>query len=74
MKTIKIYVNLLNEGSPAVRPTQAEVVREGVYKILPTHNYKRAEEVGQFPPVSLVRYVEEIYDGQSYLFAATKAV
>lgn len=70
--TVKIYVNLLEEGSPAARPTQAEMLGNNTYRVLPTHNYDRADEVWQFPPGSVVHCEKKIYEGKEYLLAVKK--
>ena len=53
-KTIKLYVQLLDEGAPTVRPTKAEVLDNGLYKLLPTENYDPEDEIWEFLPGSTV--------------------
>ncbi len=54
MKTIKLYVQLLGEAVPTVRPTEAEVLSNGLYKLLPTESYNPEDEVWEFLPGSIV--------------------
>lgn len=53
--TIKIYINLLEEGTPTWRPTQAIPTGNGLYKILPTPKYDPEDEIWEFLPNSIVR-------------------
>jgi hypothetical protein len=55
MSTEKIYITLLEEGTPTARPTQAENLGNGTYKVLPTPNYNPENEVWEFLPGSIVR-------------------
>jgi hypothetical protein len=55
MHTITIYVRLLDEGTDCWRPTQAELMSEGVFRLLPTTNYDPDDELWEFPPGTLVR-------------------
>lgn len=50
-----VYVKLLEEGSLAYRPTQAEEVEPGVYRLLPTEHYDPEDEVWEFLPGTVVR-------------------
>ena len=68
-KTVKIFVQLLEEGSSAARPTQAVELGNGLYKLLPTPNFDVADEVWEFPPGSIVRCVKENDGKEDYLFA-----
>jgi len=52
---VKIYINLLEEGTPTWRPTQAIALPNGLYKILPTPNYNPESEIWEFLPNSIVR-------------------
>jgi hypothetical protein len=55
MPTITIYVRLLDEGTDCWRPTQAEQMSEGIFRLLPTANYDPDDEHWEFPPGTLVR-------------------
>ena len=52
---VKIYVQLLEEGTPTARPTEALALGDGVYKILQPDDYDPDDEMWEFPPGSLVR-------------------
>jgi len=52
---VPIYVRLLDEGTPVSRPTQAENIGNGFFKLLPTPNYDPADEHWEFLPGSIVR-------------------
>ena len=58
-KTITVYVELLDEGSTACRPTQAQEMGDGLYKLLPTSNYTPEDEVWAFLPGESVRLKEK---------------
>ena len=54
MKTTVVYVELLNEGTPTWRPTQAKVISDNVCELLPTPNYDPLDEEWAFLPGSKV--------------------
>lgn len=67
-ETVEIYVQLLEEGTPTARPTQALPLSNGMYKILPASNYNPEDEIWEFLPGSIVRcetvkgnWVKEIF-------------
>jgi hypothetical protein len=66
---IEIYVNLLEEGMPCSRPTQALVLENGLFRLLPSENYDPNHEHWEFPPGSVVRGREVRRDGKSTLLA-----
>lgn len=66
---VEIYVNLLEEGTPCSRPTQAQVLENGLFRLLPTDNYDPEGEHWEFPPGSIVRGREVRRDGKSTLLA-----
>lgn len=68
-KTVTIYVQLLEEGSSAARPTQAIDLGDGLFKVLPIPNFDSADEVWEFPPGSVVRCIKENDGKEDYLFA-----
>lgn len=71
--TVQIYVVLLEEGTDTIRPTQAIVVGEGLYKLLPTPKYDPEDEIWEFPPGSIVKaQVKRSYDGDVILIATEK--
>lgn len=68
-QTQKIYVQLLDEGSDAARPTQAEKLDDGTFRILPTADYETADEVWEFVPGSIVKCETREWNGKEYLLA-----
>ena len=54
-KTIEVYVVLLEEGSPTIRGTQAIVLGNDLYKLLPTPKYDPEDEIWEFLPGSTVK-------------------
>lgn len=57
-KIIKVYVPLLNEGSPTIRGTQAIEMGNNTCKILPTADYDPEDEEWEFLPNTIVKYIE----------------
>ncbi len=53
--TIKIYVELFDEGTPTFIATKAEKLDNGLYKVLSTPNYDPEDTIWAFPPGSVVR-------------------
>jgi hypothetical protein len=51
----KIYVELLDEGTPTIRPTSGIHIADNIYRLLPTPNYDPEDETWLFPPGSLVQ-------------------
>lgn len=67
--TSTIYVRLLEESVTCLRPTQAEPLRDGTYRVLATPNYDPTDEVWEFLPGSIV-HCESFADSQGpYLLA-----
>jgi hypothetical protein len=60
-----IYVQLLEEGTVAYRPTRGEQIRSNAYRILSTDDYDSKDEVWEFPPGSIVECVEETHYGSA---------
>jgi hypothetical protein len=52
---VEIYVQLLNEGTPTARPTDAMKRSDGTYEILRPEDYDPADEEWEFSPGSIVR-------------------
>ncbi len=68
--TIKMYVQLLDEGDITARPTQAIPIGNGTFRLLPTKNYDPEDEVWEFLPGSIVRALNTTDDkGRSILLA-----
>lgn len=58
-KTIEVYITLLEEGTDTIRPTQAENLGEGLYKLLPTPWYDPEDEIWEFVPGTVVKVKKE---------------
>jgi hypothetical protein len=65
--TIEIYVNVIDDYSAT--PTQAIILANGLFKILPTPAYDPEDETWQFLPGAIVRCEENEYNGKKYLLA-----
>ncbi len=71
--TEKVYLNLLEEGTPTARPTQAIPLGNNTYKLLPTPNYDPEDEIWEFLPGSVVKCIHAKTDkGVSILLATEK--
>jgi hypothetical protein len=55
IQTEQVYVQLLNEGTPTWRPTMAERLTPGLYRLLATEGYDPEDEEWEFRPGSVVR-------------------
>jgi hypothetical protein len=66
---VKIYVNLMDEGTPCARPTHALTLRNGLYELLAAEGYDPKIEHWEFQPGTIVRGKEERRDGEAYLLA-----
>ena len=51
----KVYVQLLEEGTPTARPTEAIELEGGLFQLLPTKDYDPEDEVWEFLPGSIVK-------------------
>ncbi len=51
---LTIYLELLDEGTPTWRPVEAELIADGVYRIV-SKNHDPEDEQWQFPTGSFVR-------------------
>ena len=54
-RIVEIWIPLLEEGSPAIRGTEAVHLGNGRYKILAASDYDPKDEVWEFPPGSIVK-------------------
>jgi hypothetical protein len=52
---VKLYVQLLDEGTVCYRPTEAISLGAGLFRLLPTPNYDPEDEVWEFLPGSVVK-------------------
>ncbi len=73
LNTKTIYVELLEEGTPVMRPAQGEALGGDVYRVLPTFDYDPEEEHWAFAPGSIVRCVKEVKDDEEILVARERA-
>jgi hypothetical protein len=64
-----IYIPLLNEGVPVVRPTRGNALGNGKFLVLETADYDRETEAWEFPPGSVVSCVLESHNGRDILVA-----
>lgn len=65
----KVFVELLDEGTTCVRPTLAQPLGNGKYRLLATPNYDPEDEHWAFPPGSIVRCRKELWSGGEVLVA-----
>jgi hypothetical protein len=68
---VRIYVNLLNDGAPRTRATQAVTLGNGVYELLAAEGYDPDLEHWEFRPGTIVRGKEQLRDGEAYLLATS---
>lgn len=54
-KTVTVYVNLPEEGSPTLRRAQALSIEGDIFQLLPDDNYDPEDEVWEFLPYSYVK-------------------
>jgi hypothetical protein len=67
--TVEIHVRLMQEVTDCSRPTQAQDLGNGLFKVLPTPNHDPEDEVWEFPPESIVRAEVRRSDGAEFLLA-----
>lgn len=67
--TRAVYVELLDEGTTVLRPTQGEILGGDHYRLLPTPDYDPDDEHWEFLPGSIVRCNKEVRDGEELLVA-----
>lgn len=68
---IEIYINLLEEGITVMRATTAEIIGEGICRILPTPNYNPEDEKWEFLPGTIVKYKTSKTDEGLAIWVAT---
>ena len=73
-KTVKIYIQVLEEGTDTARGTQAVDLGGGVYKILPTPNYDPEDEIWEFLPGSFVKCIVTTDDKGNDILLAVEQV
>ncbi len=64
-----IYIPLLDEGVPVVRPTRGRALGNGKFLVLETPDYDPETETWEFPPGSVVSCVLESHAGGKLLVA-----
>jgi len=64
-----IYVKLLEEGTDVWRPTEAKEVKDGLFVMLPTPDYRTSDEQWEFPPGSVVGCEKRVLSGDEVLVA-----
>ena len=69
LDTEVIYIPLLNEGVPVLRPTKGRHIGGGQYFVLPTQDYDPANETWEFPPGSVVTCAREVHEREALLVA-----
>lgn len=65
----RIYIRLLDEGTEVFRPTEAEPLGQGRFKVLPTADYDPEEEHWEFTPGNEVLGVTKTLEGEAVLVA-----
>jgi len=69
MNIEKIYIPLLDEGTPVLRPTNGEIMAKNIYKVLPIENYDPTDEHWMFPPGKIVKCKKMTKQGKVILVA-----
>jgi hypothetical protein len=64
-----IYIRLFDEGTDVLRPTEAEELANGLFKVMPTPGYDPNDEKWEFSPGSIVRGVTRKLNDQDVLIA-----
>ncbi len=72
--TVKIYVKLLEEGSETARGTQAIVLGNGLYQLLPTPKYDPEDEIWEFLPNTIIKAKHITDDKDNVILLATEQV
>ena len=68
-----IYIPLLNEGTPVVRPASGVRVGEFTFVVILTPEYNPTDEEWKFPPGSIVTCRKEVWsEGKEILVATEK--
>ncbi len=64
-----IYIRLIDEGTDAFRPAEAELLESGFYRLQPTPNYDPEDEHWEFTPGTIVRGEQRKMEGEEVLVA-----
>lgn len=71
MSTTTVYVQLLDEGTHVFRPTLAERLANGTYRLQPTADYDPTDEHWEFLPGQVVRCERKrLHDGEHLVVVA----
>ena len=73
-KESRIYIPLLNEGTPVLRPARGRKMAGDAYRVLATPDYDPALEEWAFPPGTVVECAWELRDGERLLVAQRRVV
>lgn len=69
---VLIYVQLLNEGVDVYRPTTAEPLENGLFRLNPTPDYNPEDEEWEFLPGTIVAgRVQSLYEGKLLVAVST---
>jgi hypothetical protein len=69
-----VYVDLPEEETPTMRPTNAEVLGDNRYRLLPTERYDPEDETWEFLPGSIVACERVKTDDGKWVLLAVKQV
>ena len=70
---VTIYVRLLDEGVQVARPAYGELIKDDIFRLLPTENYDPDDETWEFLPGTVVRCERKISpDGNEVLLAVAE--
>jgi len=70
---VEVFVRLMDEGITTFRPTEALIVGENEYKLLPSKNYDPSDEVWEFFPGTIVNCKKIQIEGVFRLIAIKEA-
>ncbi len=71
--TTLIYVRLLDEGTPVMRPTRGVPLGGDTYRLLPTKDYDAQDETWQFLPGTVVTGAWETTSGGASVLVANSS-
>lgn len=66
---IILYIPLLDEGTPVIRPALGELITEDIYRVLEIENYNAEDEHWKFPPGKIVKCIRQMREGREILVA-----
>jgi hypothetical protein len=70
---VTIYIPLIHEGTPVVRPTQGVPMGGNVFLVRATADYDPNDEIWEFMPGSTVNCFLERHEGDDILVARSLA-